>query len=124
MPPPDLRVSDVAIRKAVQRAVEALSLRMVARTIGMSAPGLQHFLDGGTPLLRTKRKLMSWYVREGPAWAELHDDEIRIAVGALLDRLPPEVRAEASAEIAALLRALYRKKGLTTPVWMTLPPPE
>lgn len=52
------------LRRAVCQAVEHSSLRRTARAVGMSAPGLKHFMDGGTPLRRTVRQLTRWYEAE------------------------------------------------------------
>ncbi len=42
------------------------SLRQAAREIGMSPTGLQKFLHGGEPYVKTVRKLSLWRERNQP----------------------------------------------------------
>lgn len=55
-------VSADVVREAVRQAVENASVRSVARDIGMSPTGLQQFIIGATPYLRTFRKIQNWYM--------------------------------------------------------------
>lgn len=56
-----MRVPVSAIREAVGRAAVNESLRGVARKIGMSPSGVQHFLAGAQPYAPTLRRLNRWY---------------------------------------------------------------
>jgi hypothetical protein len=51
------------LRESATRAVQESSLRAVARTIGMSPMGLQHFLNGTQPYRGTLKKINLWYLR-------------------------------------------------------------
>lgn len=117
VPDRDRRVTVDVLRTAVRRAVEATSLRGVARDIGMSAPGLQHFLDGGTPFRRTLRNLMAWYTRESATRREISDETVHAALAILLEGVPPEARAEMERKVIAVLRSAYSEQGLKPPGW-------
>lgn len=56
-----VRVPVSVIREAVGRATANHSLRGVARQIGMSPSGVQHFLAGAQPYAPTLRRLNRWY---------------------------------------------------------------
>lgn len=51
------------LRESAARAIEETSLRAVARAIGMSPMGLQHFVNGTRPYRGTLRKINLWYLR-------------------------------------------------------------
>jgi hypothetical protein len=51
------------VRAYATSAVAAHSLRRVAQQVGMSAGGLQKFLDGAMPTPPVYRKLRVWYDR-------------------------------------------------------------
>lgn len=55
------------LRVHAAAAVAAHSLRRVAQQVGMSAAGLQKFLDGGTPTPPIYRKLRAWRDRRAEA---------------------------------------------------------
>ncbi|HET7233195.1 MAG TPA: hypothetical protein VFJ16_24505 [Longimicrobium sp.] len=54
------------LRDAATRYVASTSLRQAAREIGMSPTGLQKFLDGAEPYVKTVRKLSLWRERTQP----------------------------------------------------------
>ena len=114
-----LLTAEGELRDAASAAVQAGSLRGVAARIGMSAPGLQHFLDGGTPQRRTLRKLAVWYVlwalplRARPELTSL------IAVAVLVEPLPLDARAVAVRELVAAARRPYDRAG-ALPKWLDL----
>ena len=58
--------SVASLRQAVRDEVAGTSLRNVSRQAGMSATGLQKFLEGGKPFTATRRRLERWYVLHGP----------------------------------------------------------
>ncbi|HEX2076435.1 MAG TPA: toll/interleukin-1 receptor domain-containing protein [Longimicrobium sp.] len=57
------RVPVSVIREAIGRATMNHSLRGVARQIGMSPSGVQHFLAGAQPYAPTLRRLNRWYAQ-------------------------------------------------------------
>lgn len=62
--------SVASLRQAVRDEVASTSLRNVSRQAGMSATGLQKFLEGGKPFTATRRRLERWYVLHGPGRLE------------------------------------------------------
>jgi hypothetical protein len=54
------------LRRALREEVAATSLRSVSRQAGMTALGLQKFIDGGQAYTATRRRLERWYVLHGP----------------------------------------------------------
>src|SRR5437016_3027486 len=106
------RVGVAALRQAIANRVEATSLRSVAREVGMSAPGLQSFLNGGSPYESTRRKLTMWYFahRFGQS-DELTRAMAENLLGVLLSHIPEEHRPRARADVvSALVRATKREK--------------
>ncbi len=98
MEEPDLEL----VRNAVCAAIEARSLRSVARSIGMSPGGVTYFTEGAKPYLRTRRNLCLWYLRTGQS-------ELRSTQEMLIDQLvasvPEFARDEARHKIRAIVDA-------------------
>lgn len=117
MAAPDLRASVGEIRRAVRAAVDAGSLRGVAAEIGMSAPGLQHFLGGGMPLRPTLRKLAAWYTLRSFVRHHAPAEALHVALALLLEGLPLEGRDEAGREVLEVLRRHYARFRLDPPDW-------
>lgn len=117
MPAPDLRLSVSELRRAAQAAVHAESLRSVAAAIGMSPPGLQHFLGGGRPLPPTLRKLAAWYVRRAHSRHHVPEPALYAALALLLDDLPAAGREEVGREMMEVLRRQYAKFRVEAPSW-------
>jgi hypothetical protein len=62
--PPRLSRSTVdELRARAASAVEASSLRNLARQVGMSAAAMDKFISGTAPTPPTYRKLRAWYER-------------------------------------------------------------
>jgi hypothetical protein len=70
----------------------------------MSAPGLQHFLDGGEPQKPTARKLVEWYVREAATRRELDAETAAAAFFLLVDSLPAGEQEAARRRIVDAVR--------------------
>lgn len=111
-PPPDV------LREAARDDVAEKSLRSVAREIGMSAPGLQAFLDGGSPYRRTLRKLRDWYVRRGAGGPGVEEETAHAAFAVLVDRFPSRARTDAARELASTLTRLFSRHRLPPPDWL------
>ncbi|HEX2204448.1 MAG TPA: hypothetical protein VHG91_14150 [Longimicrobium sp.] len=118
MTAPGNRASLDAIRDAARLAVEATSLRAVARAVGMSPMGLRHFLDGRRPYSATFRKLTAWYVTHAAARHEHSEGSARAALALLLDGVPEGRREAAAAELLETLERLHRESGLGPPGWL------
>ncbi|HEX8276888.1 MAG TPA: hypothetical protein VF615_29880 [Longimicrobiaceae bacterium] len=88
-----------------------------ASSIGMSAPGLRNFLDGGTPRRSTFRKLSEWYVREAASVGDVSDEAIEAALALMVEGLPESERADAVRMVLDALRTAYQKHGALVPGW-------
>jgi hypothetical protein len=106
------------LRDAARSAVERTSLRSVARAIGMSAPGLALFLDGGTPNQTTLSKIRLWYFSEAAVESGVSEDVACVAIGVLLEPLPAGARPRVHGEMLALLAEAYRRQGTLLPSWL------
>jgi hypothetical protein len=113
------RVGLAVLRRAIADRVASGSLRRVAREIGMSAPGLRSFLDGGTPYEATRRKLVAWYVvRSGDEADELTSAAVEAVLALLLGHLPSSKRAEARAAVIRVLATATKRAGVKAPTWL------
>lgn len=108
------------LRDAARQAVARASLRQVARAIGVSAPGLRLFLEGGAPRRSTQQKLMEWYIR-GIETQEIAADVAAIALALLLARLPDgAVKLETERQVLAAIRSGHQKAGILPPEWVRM----
>lgn len=89
-----------------------------ASSIGMSAPGLRNFLDGGTPRRSTFRKLSEWYVREAASTGDVSDETVEAALSLMLDGVPESGRADAARMVLDSILVAYRKNGVPVPGWV------
>lgn len=118
------------LRSVIVARMATLSLRAVAREVGMSPSGLQKFVDGSIPYLSTRRKLERWFVREaGRGEGEVDAGAALAAVAVLVRDLPPARRPRAVRQLVAALRAAYAAEE-PRPSWLdelvrnTRPAPE
>ena len=89
-----------------------------ASSIGMSAPGLRNFLEGGTPRRATFRKLSDWYVREAASAGDVSDETIEAALTLMLEGVPESGRADAARIVLDALRTAHQKHGAPVPGWL------
>jgi len=104
-------------RRAVRDAVARVTLRGVARQVGMSPSGLQKFLDGTRPYGKTKERLRFWYFREAGFSAYAVEDAAYI-LRRLVGTLPAPDHG-----VAVVLDAVegaYQRAGLCAPEWVRL----
>lgn len=107
------------LRETVALRVQASSLKAVARQVGMSPAGLEKFLAGATPYLRSREKLLEWWEREGaPARPALSAAGVEVAIGALVRDVPPEHRAEAIRTVVESLVRVYQGQPDGVPPWL------
>jgi AcrR family transcriptional regulator len=118
MSQPDKRTPVEAIRQAARLAVEATSLRSVARAVGMSPMGLKHFLEGRRPYSATLRKLNVWYVAHALEQQGFSEDAARAALALLLDGIPETGRDAAAAAVLDDLLRTHRHFGSRPPAWL------
>lgn len=107
------RPSVRALREAVQRAVDADSLRSVAKQVGLSAMGLHGFLQGRNPRLSNETKLRKWY-------AEKRSEGARIWMEWFQSEVPETKRAGVLEELTDAVEEIFRKRGEPPPDWVAL----
>ena len=120
MAAPDRRSLVEAIRAAVRLAVEATSLRSVARDVGMSPMGLKHFAAGTQPYSATFRKLTAWYAVHRAEAGGFSVDAVRSALVLLTDGIPESGRGRANAVILGAVAKLHAELGTRPPAWLAM----
>jgi hypothetical protein len=118
MLPDDVVASDDLLRRAVRQAVEATSLRGVARELAMSPSGLQKFYEGATPLPLTRRKLERWYAATRAAQPLDAGAAVRILRVLGHGLLPGRREAAVHAMLESLARA-HSAAAVPHPEWLT-----
>lgn len=117
MPAPNPPTPLAPLREAVRRAVERSSVLATASSIGMSAPGLRNFLEGGTPRRATFRKLSEWYVREAARAGDVSVETVEAALMLMLEGVPENGRADAARIVLDAIRVAYKRQGVPVPNW-------
>ncbi len=119
MPRPELGVPIGAIRIEAERARDAVSLRSVAREIGITPMGLHYFLLGqGKQQASTVRKLNEWYVRRMATRPPEGEDEARAALTILAAYYPQAQRLRALNRVLDSMEREFRDSGMETPAWL------
>lgn len=107
------------IRDAAGARVRRTSLRSVSREVGMSATGLQKFLDGTTPYTPTLQRLQRWYVQYAVDFAAPPTaEDVYAAVALLVQPLSPDPRQEAVDGMLACMRDGFARSGRPAPEWL------
>lgn len=97
-----------ALRRAIYSRVRETSLRSTARHLGVTATGLQGFIDGAKPYRRTLDKYLAWYLTEA---ANLPPSKAReVALDVLLLGIPDEDQAAVRQGLIDYL-ATYHEQG-------------
>lgn len=122
---------DIAlVRRYANRRANALSVREIARRIGMRHTTFDKFLAGSEPYARNRTLLCEWYLREHLVHpASEPTQTVELVAGpsvedgpSLLERLLSELRGEARTEARLrIINALaqgYRRLGLNEPGWL------
>lgn len=107
------------LRQVIEARLASMSLRGVARDVGMSPSGLQKFVDGSVPYLPTRQKLERWYVRETARSGE--DMSAGVAMAALnllVDDLPLSRRRATLLSMVDTLSAAYDAPDAVRPAWL------
>ena len=118
MSAPDRRSLVEAIRAAAKLAIEATSLRAVARAVDMSPMGLRHFVEGTQPYSATRRKLTAWYAVYQAEAGGFSADSVRAALVLLTDGLPESARARAAGVLLDDIQKLHAELGTRPPAWL------
>lgn len=111
-------MSTDSIRSAVGSAVIRTSIRRVVRDVGMSAPGLTQFLEGGTPREKTLRKLREWYFSEAGTRSDITETTARAAMEVLVEPIAARHRGRAREQIVEVLVQAHRRQGTAPPQWL------
>lgn len=85
------------LRGDAASAVATHTLRRIAQQVGMSAGGLQKFLDGAAPTPPVFRKLRAWHARRREA--ELDGPQREPAASATRPRVPADRPGDAENEV-------------------------
>src|ERR1700741_2084285 len=111
-------VSVPVIRQAAALAVEATSLRAVARAVGISPMGLRNFLRGREPYSATRRRLTAWFVINADRRPEHPEAAIRASLALLVEGIAEGVRDDAARELLAAVGRIYAERGARPPGWL------
>lgn len=119
MPPPSSFVSVALLRAFASTRAAATSVNRAAGEIGLTARGLQKFLDGAEPHSGTKQKLERWYLRERVLnESETDADLARAAMAVLMHDLSPDRRAATLQRFLTWWEAEFDEAGLPRPGWL------
>jgi len=118
VPAPDRRSLVEAIRAAAKLAIEATSLRAVARAVDMSPMGLKHFVGGTHPYSATLRKLIAWYAVHQAEAGGFSAESVRAALVLLTDGLPESARGGAVLELLDVVQKQHAEAGSRPPAWL------
>jgi hypothetical protein len=112
--------SVATLRQAVREEVASSSLRNVSRQAGMSASGLQKFLEGGKPFTATRRRLERWYVLHGPGRLEtgLTAPAAMAVLRDLVQDLSPPRHRPVMALAVRHIEDAYAAARLAEPEWL------
>lgn len=106
------------LRTVITARLATVSLRGVAREVGMSPSGLQKFVDGSVPYLPTRQKLERWYVREAARGeTEVSAEVASAALDTLVRGLSPGPRQVLVRRLLAEMGAAYDTEG-PRPPWL------
>ena len=107
------------LRQLAATRAAAESVNRIAHEIGLTARGLQLFLNGSEPRSRARQKLERWYLRERVvAGGETDEDTARAALAVLLHDLPPGRRESALLRIVKFWEEEYDGAGVPRPAWL------
>ena len=107
------------LREAAAARVENISLRGVAREIGMSPMGLRNFLHGTEPYAPTLRRLRNWYVRHAALRSgNVHTEDATAALAVLVHDLAPDPRRDAAVTVLDAVGRGYEQSGVVKPAWV------
>ena len=98
---------------------EATSVSQVAREVGLTARGLQKFLDGSVPYSATRRKLERWYIREAVRSESATDAATAAAaLRVLMQDVPASQRDIVLEKAIGWWENIYAGAGLQPPRWI------
>jgi transcriptional regulator with XRE-family HTH domain len=108
------------MREVAAARVENVSLRQVAREIGMSPTGLKKFLEGTAPYSPTVRRLRNWYVRYAAVQkSDVEEVDARAALEVLVHDLGSDSRRDAALHVLEAVGSGYERSGKPRPPWLS-----
>lgn len=106
------------IRAYAQERIDVMSIRTLAREIGVVHSTLHNFLQGAAPHPRVRRKLVDWYrLRTGSV--DLADHPCLHAVRGMLQDMTPAGQEYAAGVLLNQLERLYIGACCPVPPWIT-----
>ena len=120
MPAKQTMVPVQVLREAVERQVEATSIRHVAAEIGMSPTTLYTFIreESQEPYKKNHQKLLTWYVRFRREISGVDVHAAAASLELLTLHFPVRQRRNAQRQILELLEQL-RREGVPAPQWVS-----
>lgn len=108
------------LRRALRHEVAATSLHNVSRQAGMTAGGLQRFIDGAKPYMATRRRLERWYLLHGPGRHEtaLSGGSALAILRVLVQDLSPARHRPTLELLVKSLEDAYATARLPQPDWL------
>jgi hypothetical protein len=103
------------LRRDVRARVEGMTLRHVARQVGMTPEGLRRFLLGRDPQTATSRKVERYVARQTPP---MGGATAFIVLRALVQDLPPARQPAAVAALARSVEGAVARAGCEPPRWL------
>src|SRR4029077_15010622 len=106
------------LRDGLGREAASLSLRRVAREVGMSPNGLRHFLLGASPRSATRVKVERWLAARGKVTRPPNVGQFVRLLNELSVDLSPAHTLELGRALAELLVQSYEVRRLSPPRWV------
>jgi len=106
------------LRDGLGREAASLSLRRVAREVGLSPNGLRYFLQGASPRSATRVKLERWLAARGKVTRPPNVGQFVRLVNELSVDLSPAQTLELGRALAELLVQSYEVRRLSPPRWV------
>jgi hypothetical protein len=115
------RISVSVLRGAVRDAIDRTSSHVVAKAVGLSAPGIREFANGAEPRSATIRKLTAWYLRQRDSGSDAPVDAetAEAAIAFLLEHIPAQNRDDVRAALIQLIDREGRQVGAPEPAWLS-----
>lgn len=108
------------LRAAAATQAAATSITAVAKQVGLTTRGLNGFLKGAEPYLKSLQKLEAWYVRRAAEETDIIDEATAAAALSVLTHdVPPAARPGVIATALRWWAEQYAELGLSQPKWIS-----
>jgi hypothetical protein len=106
------------LRLALEHAVRARGLRVVAREIGLDHKAVANIIGGSTPRMSTRHRIEQWYVRcAAHQRTDVDAEALAAALQLLVNEVPSSNRQRARRELATAIGDILRRYGGREPDW-------